>query len=207
MPYKDCPAWSMSCESTICLSVYVGVCRLTNSGDLQLGQISCTPTLPRTTCCWDQWKFFPTHVLFDYQTITRIGGLLSANFPSPYSVQRVKICERVVSALFFTMNAYLNVGKAHHCNTISRQPHVLKNMPMLFAHLQQLEAAGRISQAHVSYGSAQPATTSAASLFSSLALMHAMKSQALPEHATQCRFCWLHWPQACSCSPHPVKKL
>lgn len=125
-----------------------------------------------------QWKFLPTHVLFDYDKFAKIGGILAANFMSPYIGHRVEMCTCVVVALLFMLIAHTNVMRARRRNTTSRQPHVSKNMPMLFAHLRQLEAAGLIIQAHVSRSPARPATPAVASLSSSLALMHALKSQA-----------------------------
>lgn len=49
---------------------------------------------------------------------------------------------------------------------------------MLFIHLRQLEAAGRIIQHNVSQSDTQSAAAADASLPSRLALMHAMNNQA-----------------------------
>ena len=54
---------------------------------------------------------------------------------------------------------------------------VSSNMPTLFAHLRQLEAAGRIIQVHIPQSRIQPETRPGKAS-SSLALMHAMKHYA-----------------------------
>lgn len=96
------------------------------------------------------------------------------------------------TSLWIILGKIFKVVQAWSHNRAACQPEVSKNMPMLFTHLRQLEAAARIIQDHVSGSLGRPARPRvAASLSSSLA--SCKRSTTKPEPSAFC---------LCVCKPH-----
>ncbi len=73
----------------------------------------------------------------------------------------------------------MRIEAALYHNLTPNDKTVSTNMPTLFTHLRQLEAAGGLIRFHVLQTPKQPASANHAGLPSNLALMHAMKQHSM----------------------------
>lgn len=125
------------------------------------------------------WNFIPGHVLFDYRGLFFASGVLGpAVSLSRHVGQWLKVAGLFIALMLITPGVMTNVVKAQKRNLTVGKTQVSKNMFMLVRDLCQLEVAGCIIRECVSQSHTQSATPAAASLSSSLALMHAMNNRA-----------------------------
>ena len=143
------------------------------------------------------WNFIPTHIFSDLVGIFLGAGILAAACSlTLYQIHGfglwVRTAGLVVAAWLLQGGFIRSVAEAMGDNLTLGKPQVSQNMPMLSAHLRQLEAAGCVVRHQVAEGHAAtcidlshlypahmgPAPPAAASLFTSLALMHALKNHA-----------------------------
>lgn len=120
--------------------------------------------------------YVPSHVLVDPLKLCCGSTLAFTAFPSIQAWMVPFACLAVW--LWIRDNTTVNYNRALKRNLTVKKRDVSSNMPTLLAHVRQLAAAGRIIQDHIYESRNQPAASPAASVSSSLALMHALKHHA-----------------------------